>query len=219
MGGAAAELCLRPRGGLTPLGDPTSDPAAGTMSPARWVPHRGSHGMLLATRPVRDGPVGCHTSAPWHPGTLPPLSAPPGPPGGAWAKRSAPVPCTHKAVAAAVVRTQYVEGDARVGVEVHPALRLLGGDELKGRAGTPLLRDICQLLEVHGGAARASSGAHGSRVCLHRPLRLRPAPTPPARLERNPSTPGPRPSGAAPARDVTNSGQSPEPYSAPPGAR
>lgn len=155
--------------------------------------------MLLATRRVRDGPRGHHTSAPRPPGSLPPLSSPPGRPGGVRAKRSASVAYTHKAVAAAVVRTQHVEGDARVGVEVHPELRLLGGDELKGRAGTPLLRDICQLLEVHGGAARASSGAPGSRVCLHRPLRLRPAPTtphrPPAlkgtRAPSGPASPGP----------------------------
>lgn len=137
--------------------------------------------------------------APW---PLPPLSSPPGRPGGVRAKRSASVAYTHKAVAAAVVRTQHVEGDARVGVEVHPALRLLGGDELKGRAGTPLLRDICQLLEVHGGAARASSGAHGSRVCLHRPLRLRPAPTPPPALKGTRAPPGPASPG--PPRLVTS---------------
>lgn len=181
--------------------------------------YKDSLGMLCSTRRARGGPGGRHTSAlrpraPWrcH-------STPPSLPGGARAQRRSPSPSTHKTVAAAVVRTQHVEGYARVGIEVHPALGLLGGDELEGCAGTPLLRDICQLLEVHGGATRASSGARGSRVCLHRPLRLRPAPTPPPVLKGTQAPGGPASPGPPRDRDVTSLDQSPEPDPALPGVR
>lgn len=99
-----------------------------------------------------------------------------------------PPPGTHKIVPAAVVRTQHVEGDAGVGVEIHPALGLLGGDELEGRVGTPFLRNVSQLLEIHPGPPR--------------PLLPQPPHAPPASrsLRRPPSSPRARSSRAGSAR-------------------
>lgn len=94
-----------------------------------------------------------------------------------------PPPSTHKIVPAAVVRTQHVEGDAGICVEIHPALGLLGGDELEGRVGAPFLRNVSQLLEIHPGPPRPPLPQPPLAPPASRSLR-RPPSSPPAPSSR-----------------------------------
>lgn len=82
-------------------------------------------------------------------------------------------PPTYKIVPAAVVRTEDIEGDARVRVEIHPPLRLLGGDELEGGVGAPFIRNVSQLLEIHPplpGLPSASSSSACDCIRFRSPL-------------------------------------------------